>query len=183
MTEPASKDAFAEIGRLATAMYEAYSVAGRNFLKAVSALTEQTQDDYTLVPDPIEEEVTAAIEEPEGFGSIVRAVCLGGSERQLWQRSYGDGKHYWESETGVVDVWSDLTHVEVLRVGIGEPAAKSKETLSAYDEGYGNGQYTGFDQALEAAHARIASLRSVAITAERKDAYDQSLRVVHELRP
>lgn len=61
------------------------------------------------------------VEEPEAFGSIVRAVCPFGTESQLWQRSYGEGKHYWESENGVIDVWSDLTHVEVLRVGIGGP--------------------------------------------------------------
>jgi len=129
----------------------------------------------------IDEQVKPAIEEPTEFGSIVRASENLGT--WLWQKTPAHGKHYWESETGACAVWSELSDIEVLRVGIGEPAAKSKETLAAYDEGYGNGQYAGFSQALGSAAGKVSTLRAEAITSERKNAYDVVLNLLAELQP
>jgi len=70
--------------------------------------------------DSIEEQmVKLAVAEPQEFGSLVRARSFGPLS-MLWQRSPVNGKHYWESDTGAVEVWSALTDVEVLRVGIGD---------------------------------------------------------------
>lgn len=70
--------------------------------------------------DSIEEQVKPTVPEPDQFGSIVRATCGPGLVGILWQHSPMQGKHYWESETGAVEVWPELTDVEVLRIGVGE---------------------------------------------------------------
>jgi len=66
-----------------------------------------------------------AIQEPQEFGSIVQAwhprEDPSSTPPDLWQRSPMNGKHYWENRNGVCEVWSDLVHPQVLRVGIGEP--------------------------------------------------------------
>lgn len=86
---------------------------------AVHALRMANLD---TMADDMEAQLKPAIEEPTEFGSMVRAGATNWTTRPLlWQKTPAAGKHYWESETGVVEVWSELTHVEVLRVGIGEP--------------------------------------------------------------
>lgn len=65
---------------------------------------------------------TAPVEEPTEFGSIVAARVDAHWEQVQWHVSPMNGKHYWESEFGAVGLWSELRDVEVLRVGIGEPA-------------------------------------------------------------
>lgn len=71
------------------------------------------------VADELRGQLKPAVEEPQEFASVVRATSHG--EPMLWQKTPMHGKHYWESETGAVEVWSELTDVEVLRVGVGEP--------------------------------------------------------------
>jgi len=74
-----------------------------------------------------------AVEEPEAFGSIVQAwhpsEDPSGTPPDLWQRSPVNGKHYWENRNGVIEVWSDLLHPEVLRVGIGPQVDPHVETM------------------------------------------------------
>lgn len=50
------------------------------------------------------------------FGSIIRATCDG--RTRLFQKAPTYGTHYWEDETGFIQVWSELSGVEVVRVGI-----------------------------------------------------------------
>lgn len=125
--------------------------------------------------DQIEGQVKPSVEEPEAFGSIVRAVCLGGTEPQLWQRSYGDGKHYWESATGVFDVWSDLTDVEVLRVGLGEVPSDSQK--AAQDDAY----VLGAADMKARVRKQFIQLASSAITSERKEAWRQAIEAIEAL--
>lgn len=167
------------------------TIAGK--LRSLAAAARADSDDTPevrqalgLVADQMEARAASLdppVEEPQEFGSLVLAwheLDAPDVAADLWQRSPMSGKHYWENANGVIEVWSDLCDPEVLRVGIGKPSDSDDPRL---DGAYASGQYAGFDQALEAAHARITSLRGVAITAERKDAYDQSLRIIHELRP
>lgn len=119
----------------------------------------------THLREAIEEQVKPAVEEPEEFGSLVRARSFG-PLAMLWQRSPENGKHYWESDTGAVEVWSGLQDVEVLRVGIGE---------SVFDRGA---------EAATTTHLSVLrTLRSEAITSERKDAYDTAISRLEGLRP
>jgi hypothetical protein len=83
--------------------------------------------------DSIEEQVKPVIEEPTAFGSILRASCEPGLRGVFWQKSPMHGKHYWESTGGALALWSELTDVEVLRVGIGESPG------DAYARGYEDG--------------------------------------------
>jgi hypothetical protein len=116
-----------------------------------------------------EEKVKPAVEEPEDFGSVVRAAAPDWTTRPLlWQKTPAAGKHYWESETGVIEVWSELTNVEVLRVGIGT------ESSTPHSDDYLEGR----QDIAGAIRQDIAALRAEAITAERKDAYDKALAAV-----
>lgn len=82
----------------------------------------------------IEEQLPkSAVEEPEEFGSLIRATCGPDLVGVLWQKCPEKGKHYWEAETGAVDVWSELTDIGVLRVGVGEVSNESKR--DAYLQG------------------------------------------------
>ena len=119
--------------------------------------------------DSIEEQAKPAVEEPTEFGSLVRARSCGPLS-MLWQRSLVNGKHYWESDTGAVEVWSALTDVEVLRVGIGTPAEPV-----VFSRGY--------EAAQTAIRSMLRTLRSEAITSERKSAYDRALEAVEEMQP
>jgi hypothetical protein len=111
--------------------------------------------------------------EPTEFGSIVRAG-LQGSDRELWQQTPLNGKHYWMSQSGVVEVWSELTDVEVLRVGLGEPADQD-----IYSRGVIEGQrYTCIQ-----AHVKLQRLHDEAITSERKNALEKAIQAVEELAP
>lgn len=81
----------------------------------------------------IEARIPKPVDEPREFGSIVRATCGPDLIGIMWQYAPARGRHYWASETGTVGVWRDLTDVEVLRVGIGEPSG------DAYARGYEDG--------------------------------------------
>lgn len=117
--------------------------------------------------DSIEEQVKPPkVDEPEVFGSIVRATE--GYGTWLWQKTPAQGKHYWESETGAHTVWSELSDVEVLRVGIGDSNEPSR-----YEQGF-----VDFGGAVR---RDLSVLRADAITAERKDAYDKALATVAAL--
>lgn len=79
----------------------------------------------TDAAEQIEKQVKPAIEEPKEFGSIVRAISGPSVYGTLWQMAPGHGEHYWQDAHGCVEVWSELTDVEVLRVGLGpEPLAE-----------------------------------------------------------
>jgi len=119
----------------------------------------------------IEEQVKPAVEEPEDFGSIVQAwhpsEDPSGTPPDLWQRSPMNGKHYWENRNGVCEVWSDLVHPQVLRVGIGED----------HSDSYNMGR-TDFAEAMR---RDISALRAAAVGAERKNAYDNALATIAAL--
>jgi hypothetical protein len=131
--------------------------------------------------DSIEEQVKPIVKDPEAFGSIVRAGYDEHTDRVLWVRT--PRGWYAETDHGYHAYFAGLHEPEVLRVGIGEPGAKSKEALAAYDQGYGNGQYAGFSQALEAADEKLRQFRAEAITSERKSAYDTAIAVIEGLQP
>lgn len=84
-------------------------------------------------------------DEPTGFGSVVRATSPHG-RTFLWQKTPNAGKHYWEAEDGTVEVWSELTDVEVLRVGVGEPTGCGR---------YGESVEIDLDEVDPEAHDRI----------------------------
>ena len=72
--------------------------------------------------DQLRAQVKPPIDEPEAFGSLVHArERYNNAPLLLWQKCPERGKHYWMSETGAVEVWSELTDVEVLRVGLEAP--------------------------------------------------------------
>lgn len=106
--------------------------------------------------------------EPQAFGSVVRAGYNGNPDRVLWQRDPLKGHHYWESESGVIEVWSELTDVEVLRVGLGEDS-------EAFND--------GMREMNAAIHQKVRSLLAEAITGERKNAYEKAIQAVEELAP
>jgi hypothetical protein len=125
---------------------------------------------YRWIAESIEEQVKPAIEEPTEFGSLVRARSFGPLS-MLWQRSPVNGKHYWESENGAVDVWSELTDVEVLRVGIGEND----------DFAVGEAFTAGVRNTVARGTRVLKGFRDQALTAERKDAYQNAINVLREL--
>lgn len=142
------------------------------------AIAERVRaDGYHWIADSIEEQVKSAIPEPIAFASVVRDetgarfVRVGALIKQPWRS--GEERRSWD----------ELDVAEVLRIGVGEPGGKSKKALSAYDEGYGNGQYAGFSQALESVAGKVSALRSEAITAERKNAYEVVLDILAEMQP
>jgi hypothetical protein len=115
-----------------------------------------------------------AIEEPIDFGSIVFAG-RGGSDRVAWTPNPASGAHYWVSVTGVIDVWSELTDVEVLRVGIGERQDVAPEDTEDYKAGVS-------DFAAKLTDRFIYRLQN-GITAERRDADERAIKDVEELQP
>lgn len=119
--------------------------------------------------DMIEEQVKPAIEEPTKFGSIVSAPLDG--ERVLWTPNPRVGAHYWISATGFSEVWSELTDVEVLRVGLGDVV----DVVSIAIQGYSD--------AKSDALAKLRVQRSGAITSERKNALEKAIQAVEELAP
>lgn len=126
----------------------------------------------------IEDQVKPAVEEPEAFGSIVRARYPGNqTDSCLWQMApEGRGRHYWESEYGAVEVWSELTDVEVLRVGLGEQSADvEKLREEAWDE--------GARELAAQISTRLQNLLADAITGERKNAFEKAIQAVEELAP
>lgn len=117
-----------------------------------------------------------AVDEPEQFGSIVRAKSPQDPQADLLWTPTPRRRHYWMSVSGLCEVWSELTEVEVLRVGVGELPSKSQKAAQdndAYLQGYGD----------FAAKVRrdLSALRAEAIGAERKDAYDKAIEVVESL--
>lgn len=89
-----------------------------NVLKASAAWDSPSAARLRELRDSIQEQVKPAIEEPTEFGSVVRASC------PAWTR--------------VHEMWSELTDVEVLRVGVGdekgEPLAEWETDLLQQQE-------------------------------------------------
>lgn len=69
--------------------------------------------------------------EPTEFGSVVLATHLG--RRRLFQKAPMHGKHYWEDSTGVVDVWSELADVKVIRRGVTTEDPDGDMTAAEFD--------------------------------------------------
>jgi hypothetical protein len=166
-----------------------YTITRENPERDLKALRELLDRDRTYLPaedsfdvlrelrDSIEEQVKPAIEEPTEFGSIVRARCSDtGPLSYLWQQAPPMGRHYWESEKGAVEVWSELTDVEVLRVGIGEPRAHDDGDL------YMGGCRKGAEATVSRGIRVLEAYRKGALTAERKHAYETAINVLRELR-
>lgn len=85
----------------------------RSIWSAMAA--DERGDGRHWVANQIEAQIPPAVEEPTEFGSMVRAGSPW-SDRVLWVRSV----NYWFSETYRRASFSELTDVEVLRVGVGE---------------------------------------------------------------
>lgn len=117
------------------------------------------------IPKPV-------IEEPLEFGSLIRAEAPH-HYRALWTPSPTSGDHYWMSEKGYVEVWSELTDVEVLRVGLHDPDPNS----------YDDGVLEGKREMNTAIHGRVISLLEGTLLKERATAYEHVLKAVEELAP
>lgn len=130
------------------------------------------------IADRIEEQLTPAIEEPQEFGSIVRAAAPH-HHRALWTRSPMTGDHYWMSEKGYAEVWPELTDVEVLRVGLGDERPLQLVAEDAQLKGFVAGRYDAAAQI----HYRLQTLLAEAITSERKNALEKAIQAVEELAP
>lgn len=123
----------------------------------------------------IEEQLKPVIDEPTEFGSMVQARWIEAPdyiEPLPWVYTPWQGEHRWRSGDGLTAVWSDLSDVEVLRIGAGEESAF--DDSSDYSTGYAKGA----DDTAAAIRARLRALRTVAITSERKDAIDSAIREV-----
>lgn len=79
--------------------------------------------------DDMEAQLKPAVEEPQEFGSLIRAPWSGKS--LLWAKT---ARNSWWSESGIATTWSELTDVEVLRVGIGQPLAPWETELQRDQE-------------------------------------------------
>lgn len=139
-----------------------------------------------LMAEDIEAQLPPAVDEPLAFGSLIRA----GSPRVtaiLWQKAPDRrGQHYWESEMGDVEVWSELTDVEVLRVGLGEPESVATQIsrMSRFAHEADKDAFdAGFDACRAGAHQKLCALLADAITSERKNAYEKAIQAVEELAP
>jgi len=127
---------------------------------------------YEWIAQSIEEQVKPAIEEPKEFGSIVRAGVDGLSDRVLWQRLCTGG---WQSEEGAsIASFGWLDHPEVLRVGIGT-------TQDAVGESYLEGRRKGAEVVVARGIRVLEAYHKGALTAERKDAYQNAINVLREL--
>jgi hypothetical protein len=135
---------------------------------------------YEWIAQSIEEQVKPAIEEPTEFGSIVRArhpTDPDGVAAELWQMSPTHGQHYWQSESEQLAVWSELRGPEVLRVGIGE------QPLAAWELNLLDGQaLRGIEDVVARGIRVLEGFRDQAITAERKDAYQNAINVLREIK-
>lgn len=154
--------------------------ACNEMLRAIAGAKELRQCDFILVPEQTGEQVKPAIEEPEAFGSLVRATAGNTNyplPTYLWQRSPMNGKHYWESETGVVEVWSELTDVTVLRVGLG---VADEEKL---DASFNDGLHEGQRDMNTRIHARLVSLHDLEVLKLRQRGLEKAMQAVEELAP
>jgi hypothetical protein len=142
--------------------------------------------------DSIEEQLKPVIEEPTEFGSIVRAGSpqdAPATEFDLWTPT-PRRKHYWMSQSGLCEVWSELTDVEVLRVGIGDAlpttaAELGRMSVAAHIQKRAEEHACakGAERAKTVHLMRLRDLRAGAISAERKDAYDKAICAVEEPLP
>ena len=78
--------------------------------------------------------------------------------------------------------FSDLHDPEVLRVGIGEASDGDAKSV-VFKNGWDHGHKQGVEDFKAKAITQLRALRAVAITAERKDAYDKAVAVVKEIQP
>lgn len=112
------------------------------------------------------------VQEPTAFGSIVRA-SYANSDRMLWQRD-PHRTNYWESETGAVEVWSELTDVEVLRVGIGEQSDEwqrldvANAQTEAYSRGFEDGVASNRPSPVDRSNIKSAIREAIAMITMRE---------------
>lgn len=129
-------------------------------------------DRWQLVKDIVAQMPKPAVKEPAEFGSVVRA-SNDGINLRLWTPAPYLGEHYWMAETRMYEVWSELTDVEVLRVGLD----------GATSESYRKGFEFGLREMNTQAHQKIRALLADAITGERKNAFEKAIQAVEELAP
>lgn len=127
--------------------------------------------EFEKVADDIEGQLEPSVDEPQEFGSIVRAACNGTSDRILWCRGAG---HWWFSEQVGRALFADLHNPEVLRVGVGP-------SLDAYHrESWRNGYKLATENTRQRITSRLAALKRDLITAPERNAIDKALAEIEK---
>lgn len=135
------------------------------------------------------------IEEPQEFGSIVRASSEA-YEEQNWTPIPRTGEHWWHSETGRLEKWRDLVDPEVLRIGVGtDEQAKADEAVT-YNNGYEKGAADAVTRAIATGNTfragwakgnadtygritgELTDLKPALITAPEKTAIDKAIALI-----
>ena len=141
--------------------------SGRAAATAIRNLADRETDEGTKqavlsIAHQLEEQVKPAIEEPQDFGSVVRAGIDGISDRVLWLRS---ASGYWFSETSRRATFSDFHEPEVLRVGVGDEAA------------YNN----GVSDTVSALVARLLEKRAGTNLMQKRDAFTDAIKIAEAM--
>lgn len=164
-----------------------FKIATQEPDKLLTVLREGLGSGHRIAKQVEDQMPKPVVAEPEAFGSVVRATTKG--LRCKWQRSPLNGTHYWQSEFGDVEVWSELTDVEVLRVGLGEPTRDYSATedldpdCDCEQVAYRKGVDAGWNAARGRIHVRLRELLEEAITSERKNAFEKAIQAVEDLAP
>lgn len=127
--------------------------------------------------DSIEEQLKPAVDEPQEFGSLIFARHPDDPEyvaAEWWQLCPSRGEHYWESQSGEVELWSELLDVRVKRVGHGV----SSEAY--HRESWRNGYQLGIENTRDRITRRLEGLKRDLITSVEKTAIDKAIAKVEE---
>lgn len=127
--------------------------------------------------DSIEEQVKPAVDEPQEFGSLIFARHPDDPEHvaaEWWQLCPSRGKHYWESQSGKVEIWSELLDVRVKRVGHGV----SSEAY--HRESWRNGYQLGADNTRDRHIAVLDGLKRELITAVEHTVVDKAIAAIEK---
>lgn len=140
-------------------------------MRLVLAASERSRDNtpawhrFKDLVESIEEQVKPSIEEPLAFASVVRV-----RSGSMFVRVGAMERHPWVSGE-CARSWDEMDVTEALRVGL--------DVAPEETENYKH----GVKDTIYAIHGKVQLLRAVALTAERKDAYDNVIRAVEELQP
>jgi hypothetical protein len=102
---------------------------------------------------------------------VVRAFICGHTS-ELWVRTLAPEYSGWTNVVGKTVPWQRLCEVEVLRVGIEE----------SQDEAEGEAFKAGVRHTVARGIRVLDGFRDQAITAERKDAYQNAINVLREIK-
>jgi len=127
--------------------------------------------------DDMEAQLKPSVQEPEEFGSVVRAGISESSDRVLWTRGAG---HYWFSETARRSDFATLHNPEVLRVGIGYDE-ESAYRYSPHPEDRENAYLHGRRDFAESMRRDISALRAATPLVVEQRAYDNALATIAAL--